>query len=88
MRVLLDESVPKALGFSIQGHFVRTVQVAGFAGMFNGELLAAMLPGRNSLTSNGLIAEMHGFFVNAWPARGLGMLTRNKIIESSFHNEK
>ena len=42
MRVLLDESVPKALGFSIQGHFVRTVQVAAFAGMLNGELLAAM----------------------------------------------
>ena len=42
MRILLDESVPRALGFLIQGHFVRTVQAAGFAGLLNGELLAAM----------------------------------------------
>lgn len=42
MRVLLDESVPRALGFSIQGHFVRTAQAAGFAGLLNGELLTAM----------------------------------------------
>ena len=42
MRVLLDESVPRTLGFLIQGHFVRTAQVAGFAGLLNGELLAAM----------------------------------------------
>jgi hypothetical protein len=43
LRVLLDESVPKALGFSIEGHFVRSVQVAGFAGLQNGDLMAAML---------------------------------------------
>ncbi len=42
MRVLLDESVPRTLGFSIQGHFVRTAQAAGFAGLLNGELLTAM----------------------------------------------
>lgn len=42
MRILLDESVPRALGFLIQGHFVRTAQTAGFAGLFNGELLTAM----------------------------------------------
>ena len=42
MRVLLDESVPKALGFAVEGHFVRTVQAAGFAGLFNGHLMAAM----------------------------------------------
>ena len=42
MRILLDESVPRALGFLIHGHFVRTVQAAGFAGLLNGELLAAM----------------------------------------------
>jgi hypothetical protein len=42
MRVLLDESVPKALGFAIEGHFVRTAQAAGFAGLLNGELMAAM----------------------------------------------
>jgi hypothetical protein len=40
---LLDESVPKALGFLIEGHFVRSVQFAGFAGFQNGELLAAMV---------------------------------------------
>lgn len=43
MRILLDESVPKALGFSIEGHFVRSVQVAGFAGLQNGDLMAAMV---------------------------------------------
>ena len=42
MRVLLDESVPKALGFQLEGHFVRTAQAAGFGGMSNGKLLAAM----------------------------------------------
>ena len=42
MRLLLDESVPKALGFLLEPHFVRTAQVAGFAGLLNGELLAAM----------------------------------------------
>lgn len=41
-RVLLDESVPRALGFELAGHFVRTVQAAGFSGYANGALLAAM----------------------------------------------
>lgn len=45
MRVLLDESVPRAFGFAITGHFVRTAQTAGFAGLLNGELLAAMRAG-------------------------------------------
>jgi hypothetical protein len=40
LRILLDESVPKALGAAIEGHFVRSVQ---FAGLQNGELMAAML---------------------------------------------
>lgn len=42
MRVLLDESVPKAFGFSLAPHFVRTAQAAGFGGLLNGELLAAL----------------------------------------------
>ena len=42
MRILLDESVPRALGFLIHRHFVRTTQAAGFAGLLNGELLVAM----------------------------------------------
>ena len=42
MRVLLDESVPKALGFELHGHFVRTVQVMKWAGVSNGRLLAVM----------------------------------------------
>lgn len=45
MRVLLDESVPRAFGFEITGHFVRTAQTAGFSGLLNGELLAAMKAG-------------------------------------------
>lgn len=42
MKILLDESVPKALGYELQGHFVRTVQFAGMAGFSNGALLANM----------------------------------------------
>ena len=42
MRVLLDESVPRALGFAIEGHFVRTGQTAGFSGLQNGVLLVEM----------------------------------------------
>ena len=42
MRVLLDESVPKTLGFELHGHFVRTVQAMKWAGLSNGRLLAVM----------------------------------------------
>ena len=42
MRVLLDESVPRALGYARPNHFVRTAQVAGFAGLTSGKLLASM----------------------------------------------
>ena len=42
MKVLLDESVPKVLGFELEGHLVRTVQVMGWAGLSNGRLLAVM----------------------------------------------
>jgi hypothetical protein len=43
MNILLDESVPRALGFSLPGHFVRTVQTMGFSALSNGKLLKAML---------------------------------------------
>jgi predicted nuclease of predicted toxin-antitoxin system len=39
MRVLLDESIPRRLGFLLEGHFVRTVQHCGWSGLKNGELL-------------------------------------------------
>ena len=42
MTLLLDESVPKALVFLLEPHYVRTAQAEGFAGLLNGELLAAM----------------------------------------------
>lgn len=38
-RVLLDESVPRRLGFALEGHFVRTVQFMGWTGVKNGQLL-------------------------------------------------
>ncbi len=41
MRILLDESSPRKLGFLLEGHFVRTVQQVGFGGLSNGKLLAA-----------------------------------------------
>ena len=42
MKVLLDESVPKGLGFELHGHFVRTAQTMGWSGLSNGHLLAKM----------------------------------------------
>ena len=39
MRVLLDECVDRRLAEDIQGHDVRTVPEAGWAGLTNGELL-------------------------------------------------
>ncbi len=41
MRILLDESIPRKLGFALPGHFVRTVQLMGWGGLVNGKLLAA-----------------------------------------------
>ena len=43
MRVLLDESVPRALGFELTDHFVRTAQSQGFSTLSNGKLMQAML---------------------------------------------
>lgn len=43
MKVLLDESVPKALGFVLPGHFVRNVPAMGWAGVSNGLLLNLMV---------------------------------------------
>ena len=42
MKILLDESVPKALGFALPGHFVRNVQAMGWSGVSNGRLLKLM----------------------------------------------
>jgi Domain of unknown function (DUF5615) len=41
MRILLDESLPRKLGFLPIGHHVRTVQQMGFSGLSNGTLLRA-----------------------------------------------
>ena len=43
MKVLLDESVPRALGFELADHFVRTAQSQGFSTLSNGKLMQAML---------------------------------------------
>jgi len=40
VKVLLDESVPRRLGFDLTPHFVRSVQAMGWAGLKNGALLA------------------------------------------------
>ena len=40
MRILLDESLPRKLGFSLTSHHVRTVQQMGWSGLTNGKLLA------------------------------------------------
>ena len=39
MRVLLDESLPRALARALPGHEARTVPQVGWAGTDNGELL-------------------------------------------------
>lgn len=44
MRILLDESLPRKLGFLLEGHFVRTVQQIGLSGLSNGKLLASAAP--------------------------------------------
>ena len=41
MRILLDESLPRKLGFTLTGHHVRTVQQMGWSALANGKLLAA-----------------------------------------------
>jgi predicted nuclease of predicted toxin-antitoxin system len=40
MRLLLDESLPRRLGFLLEGHYVRTVVHMGWSGIKNGHLLA------------------------------------------------
>ena len=40
MRVILDECLPRRLGFELAGHVVATVASAGWAGVSNGNLLA------------------------------------------------
>ncbi len=40
MRILLDESLPRKLGFALTSHHVRTVQQMGWSGLTNGKLLA------------------------------------------------
>jgi hypothetical protein len=42
MKLLLDESVPRALGFAPTPYYVRTAQTAGFAGLLNGQLMSSM----------------------------------------------
>jgi predicted nuclease of predicted toxin-antitoxin system len=39
MRILLDESLPRKLVHELSGHEVQTVQMQGWAGLKNGELL-------------------------------------------------
>ena len=43
MRLLRDECVPRRLRQHFPGHFVQTVQGAGWSGKRNGELLALMV---------------------------------------------
>ena len=40
MRVLLDEQLPRRLARQLAGHYVRTTQQEGWAGLRNGALLA------------------------------------------------
>jgi len=51
MRILLDESIPRKLGFLLDDHFVRTVQQVGFSGLVNGQLLKAAANGFDVLVS-------------------------------------
>jgi predicted nuclease of predicted toxin-antitoxin system len=44
MRILLDESLPKKLGFLLSNHFVRTVVQMNWSGLVNGELLRTAAP--------------------------------------------
>jgi len=44
MRILLDESLPRKLGFLLSGHFVRTVVQMEWSGLVNGQLLRTAAP--------------------------------------------
>lgn len=51
MRILLDESLPRKLGFLLPGHFVRTVVQMGWSGLSNGHLLQTAAPHFDVLVS-------------------------------------
>ena len=43
MKVLLDGSVPRAPGFDLDGHYVRTARSQGFSLLSNAGLMQSML---------------------------------------------
>ena len=43
MRILLDESLPRKLGFALTGHHLRTVQQMGWSGLTNHMQLATSI---------------------------------------------
>lgn len=51
MRILLDESLPRKLGFLLPGHFVRTVVQMNWGGLTNGNLLRTAAPHFDVLVS-------------------------------------
>lgn len=51
MRILLDESLPRKLGFLLPGHYVRTVVQMGWGGLTNGNLLRTAAPHFDVLVS-------------------------------------
>jgi hypothetical protein len=85
MRVLLDDSVPKALGFAIEGHFVRTAQTAGFAGLLNGELMVAMKNAEYDVLIT--FDQNLPYQQNAnLPVAVMVLVARNNRVETAFCN--
>jgi hypothetical protein len=70
MRVLLDECVSEGLRIYLAGHDCQTARYAGFAGLENGELLAAAENSKFEVV-------LTGRGVTGWPAKAK---IRRKIV--------
>jgi hypothetical protein len=77
-RVLLDESVPRALGFKLAPHFVRTAQTAGFAGLFASLPVAVIvLVAKNNRIETAL--DFAQLLLNAFEKLEAGQLVRLEL---------
>ena len=81
MRILLDESIPRKLGFLLDDHFVRTVQQMGFGGLVNGKLLKAAAGDFDVLIS-GDQNMSYQQNANALPMSVIVLIAKNNKLES------
>lgn len=81
MRILLDESLPKALGSHLIGHDVSTVAGCGWSGVKNGKLLTLAATRFDVfLTADQNLEYQQN--LNALPLAVLVLVVKNNRIES------